>query len=354
MTTVQTWLRLFPDLGNPYLNAALIFIISAVIAKTTDFIILKIIKARLLAKTKTEFDDKVIDALHRPIFFSIFLGGVYLALQTLEWISGYRIWISRGIGTVLVLIWAYGLLRIALAVIETLETSTYSSKLAQKELIPFFENLARVIIFATALVFMLHIWKINVTPLLASAGIAGIAVGFAARETIADFFGGISIFADQPYVMGDWVVLDTGDVGRVTDIGIRSTRLKTRDEVEISIPNSKIASSKIQNESKPETRTRLRAPVGVAYDSNIEQVEELLKQIADEYDAVLEDPAPRVRFREFGDSSLNFELLCWVDSPEGKPKVLHEINKEIFRRFNQKGIGIPFPQRDVHLDQQSE
>ena len=126
------------------------------------------------------------------------------------------------------------------------------------------------------LFWVLAIWQINLTPLFASAGIAGIAVALAAKDTLANFFGGISLFMDNAYKVGEYIILESGERGEVVVIGIRSTRIKTRDDVIITIPNSIMANSKIINESAPIPRFRIRVPVGVAYCSNLEKVEEIL------------------------------------------------------------------------------
>jgi len=176
-------------------------------------------------------------------------------------------------------------------------------------------------------------------------------VALAARETLANLFGGISIFLDRTYKVGDYIILDSGERGEIVDVGIRSTRIRTRDDVLITIPNSIMASSKIINESAPEPRFRLRLPVGVAYGSDLEKVERVLLEVVKKVPHVVSEPEPRIRYRRFGDSSIDLELLCWVDDPRFKGPVTHELIKVIHRRFEEEGITIPFPQRDVHLYQ---
>ena len=195
---------------------------------------------------------------------------------------------------------------------------------------------------------------LSVTAVFASAGIVGLAIAMAARETLANFFGGISILLDKPFTTGNYIILDSGERGEVVDIGLRSTRILTRDEILICIPNSVITNVKVVNESAPEHRFRIRIKIGVAYGSDIEEVEEILMKLTMENDLAVRDPAPRVRFRAFGDSSLDFELLCWARKPQEKGRLIHSLNKEIYHAFNDAGIVIPFPQRDVHLFNDSE
>jgi MscS family membrane protein len=192
------------------------------------------------------------------------------------------------------------------------------------------------------------------TAVFASAGIVGLGVALAARETLANFFGGISIFLDRPFKSGDYIVLDSGERGRVFEVGLRSTRIITRDDVLISIPNSLMTSTKVVNQSAPRNRFRVRVKIGVAYGSDVDQVEQVLLTIARDNKMVAFVPDPRVRFRQFGDSALEFELLCWARRPEEQGLLLHELNHQIYKDFAAAGIEIPFPQRDVHLKSQSQ
>ncbi|SDK51994.1 MscS family membrane protein [Maridesulfovibrio ferrireducens] len=190
---------------------------------------------------------------------------------------------------------------------------------------------------------------VPVTAVFASAGIAGVAVALAARETLANFFGGVSIFMDRPFRAGDYIVLESGERGEVKAVGMRSTRLLTRDDILITIPNSVITNVKITNQSLPEPHFRVRIKIGVAYGSDVDKVEALLLEEAHKNALVVDSPAPRVRFRAFGDSSLEYELLCWAGHPQNRGRVVHEISRDIYKKFNSEGILIPFPQRDVHL-----
>ncbi len=190
---------------------------------------------------------------------------------------------------------------------------------------------------------------VPVTAVFASAGIAGVAVALAARETLANFFGGVSIFLDRPFRAGDYIVLDSGERGEVKAVGMRSTRLLTRDNILITIPNSVITNVKITNQSLPEPHFRVRIKLGVAYGSDVDKVEALLMEQALNNELVVASPAPRVRFRAFGDSALEYELLCWAARPEDKGRVIHTLSRDIYKRFNEEGIVMPFPQRDVHL-----
>jgi len=197
---------------------------------------------------------------------------------------------------------------------------------------------------------MFLVWNVDLTAWVASAGIIGLAVSFAAKDTLANLFSGVFIMADSPYQLGDFIVLDSGERGAVTNIGIRSTRLLTRDDVEITVPNSIMGNTKVTNEAGGRhEKYRIRVQVGVAYGSPIDKVHDILLDVATSCSDVCKIPEPRIRFRAFGNSSLDHELLCWVETPVLRGKVLHMLNTEVYKRFEKEGIEIPFPQRDVHI-----
>jgi small-conductance mechanosensitive channel len=154
---------------------------------------------------------------------------------------------------------------------------------------------------------------------------------------------------DRSYKVGDYIILDSGERGEVVDIGIRSTRIKTRDDVLITIPNSVMAVAKITIESAPVPSFRIRIPLGVAYGSDLDYVEKVLLDLIKANSLVASRPDPRVRYRAFADSTINLELLCWVKDPRDKGIVTHHIFKDIDRVFKEEGISIPFPQAEIYL-----
>lgn len=223
-------------------------------------------------------------------------------------------------------------------------------KFIQVRTLPLLKNVSYVVIFGGAIYMILLSWRVNITAWLASAGIIGIALGFAAKDTLANLFAGVFILVDAPYKIGDFIIIDSSERGRVTHIGIRSTRLLTRDDIEVIIPNSVMGNSKVINESGgPHLKERVRVKVGVAYGSDIDKVRELLMQVAQGHENICKFPEPRVRFRAFGDSSLDFELLGWIEDPVLRGRVLDNLYCNVYKIFQENSVTIPFPQRDVHI-----
>jgi MscS family membrane protein len=241
-------------------------------------------------------------------------------------------------------------MRFSRLVLSALRDRRDRFELVQQTTEPLLRNAIAVLIFLTGAYAILVAWDIEVTGLVASAGIVGLALSFAAQDTLANLFAGVAILADRPYQLGEYIILDSGERGEVTHIGLRSTRLLTRDDVEVSIPNSVMGAAKIVNEaSGVPNRYRIRVGVGVAYGSDIDQVMEVLMKIGTSHPETQGTPEPRVRFRRFGESSLDFELLCWIENSADRGRFVHELNCEVYRAFARTGISIPFPQRDLYI-----
>jgi MscS family membrane protein len=303
---------------------------------------------KLTARTSTEVDDKLVRLVAGVAGLLVAYLALVAAVQALP-VGETAITIGTRL---LVSLLVLHLTRAALKAsdIGLLLLSQFQDRysIIEERTIPLFDLMATVIIVAIAVYALFVVWNIDPTAWLASAGVVGIAVGFAARDTLANLFAGFFIIADAPYKMGDYVVLDNGERGEITKVGIRSTRLLTRDDVEIIIPNSEMANTKVVNESGGRwIKYRIRIKVGVAYSSDVDQVVDLLEGIAREHDGVCRHPQPRVRMRGYGDSSLDFELLCWVNHPSERGLVSHQLYMEIFKALGREDIEIPFPQRDL-------
>ena len=336
--------------ANVWLRGLGILLIYSLVAKMADFFIDRILR-RLVSKTRMTFDDQFIGFVHTPLCWTLFWVGVLHALMLMPLIPPWNTVLPGAAKTVILLLWTIALLRFF-----SLLANEQGQKIIQQgkigaDLFLLLKNLARVLLVVVAILGFLSIWRIDMTPLFASAGIAGIAVALAAKDTLANFFGGLSIFMDKTFKVGDYIILDTEDRGEVVEIGIRSTRVKTRDDVLMSIPNATLANSKIINESAPVPRFRIRVPVGVAYGSDLDHVEKVLLEIAVANPNISNQPEPRVRLRRLAESSVDFELLCWVDDPSLKGLETHNLLRMVHKTVIERGISIPFPQRDVYLKQ---
>jgi MscS family membrane protein len=332
----------------PLVNMLIVVGSFLILAIISDIFISKVLK-RIVKLSKTDLDDKIISILRLPAFFSIILLGIIHSLSIVEIIPKIKNSLEIGIYTILITIWSAKLIKISGIIIRRTIYKLSDITGLNKNLDSLITNFVKISIFAIGFMLILSMWKIDISPLIASAGIASAAVALAARETIANFFGGISIFLDKPYKIGDYIDLDQKERGEVVAIGVRSTRIKTRDDILITIPNSLIANSKIINESEPVPHFRARVPLSVEYSSDLELIESILIDVAVNTDNVLSEPKPEVRYRYFGDSSLNLELLCWCKEPSLRGRTIHYLIKRIHTRFIESGIKMPYPHREITI-----
>ena len=333
---------------NPYLQAAIIAAAFILAGKVADLVISSVI-GRIANRSTNDFDDSLVDLFHRPVFLSFVLLGLGLATLRVGMPAAPEFLTLGLLKTIAIVVWLTTLANFNNLIVRSLRKSS-QSKLVQSGMLSLLHNVAKVVLAAMAIYFVFLAWNIDVTAWLASAGIVGLALSFAAKDTLSNLFAGVSIVVDAPYKTGDYIILDSGERGIVTDIGLRSTRILTRDDVEITVPNGIIGNSTIINEAGgPPAQHRIRIGVGVAYGSDLDHVIDTLQKVAEENVNILSNPEPRVRFRLFGDSSLNFELLGWIADPANGGRVRHELNCAVYRAFNEQGIQIPFPQRDLHV-----
>jgi len=333
---------------NAYLQALAIALVFILVGKIADWIVSRTI-GKIASRSKTDVDDRLVELVHRPIFLSFVLLGISLGTQRLNLPAPPEFITLGALKTIAVVIW-YNMLRQLTDVLVESARRNRSSKLVQTGMLALIQNVVKVVLFALAVYFVFLAWDINVTAWVASAGIVGLALSFAAKDTLSNLFAGVSIIMDAPYKTGDFIILDTGERGVVTHIGLRSTRIMTRDDIEITVPNGIIGNSKIVNEAGgPSQKHRIRIAVGAAYGSDIDHVVATLEKVATDNAEICSNPAPRVRFRQFGESSLDFELLCWIERPVDRGRIRHELGCAVYKAFAAGEIEIPFPQRDLHV-----
>jgi len=309
--------------------------------------------------TESQFDDILVLAVGRPLIIGIVAVSLYVAVTVVDLPQQYE-WIknSKYLGAFFIILGAW--------VISTFVQNLlvlYGKWMAAKiegdmddRIIAFLEHAARYVIWFIAFLLVLSYLGIDITPLIAGAGIFGLAIALAAQDLISNFFGGALILIDKPFKMNDRVKVE-GYLGDVLSIGPRSTRIKTLDHQLLTIPNSKIANSIITNYAMPDVKLKIKIPVSVAYGSDVRRVKEILLEIANEAaqasNYVLCDPAPSVYFLEYGASSLDFMMVLWAKEFNMAWDVKDHINYCIDERFTAEGIEIPFPQMDVHIRDQS-
>lgn len=339
-------------LDNPYgafiLNLAIWFIIGYVFY----FLVSPIIHS-FTKKTKTNVDEVIIKMVRKPLLVLIFIYGLIESLLRLNLRLGVRATIYQIYLLAVVILGVFVTYKIVLAVLEELMKEKGGPNSAFGTVLkPVLEKVVGAILLIGGLIMVFHILGVQVTALLAGAGVAGLVIAFAAQDTLANFFSGMHLLLDRPFKIGDIILLETGEYCRIENIGLRSTKLyNIRDHEGIVLPNNNLANQKIVNIVQPDSTIRAAIEVGVAYGSDIKKVKEILHQVAEEHPDVLKHGIYRtnVRFKNFADSSLDFSLRVWVNEVVKQWEVTSDLREAIDRRFREEGIEIPFPQRTVWL-----
>lgn len=343
-TSIDTYLQLIS--ANPFYQAGAIFVGGLVFAKLINILLSQVV-LRITRHTATDVDDLIVAALQPALFYSIQLITISYAMDLV--IADYAYWPAMIFKTLATGLWMVFFVRVVKIVLRAF-SQEQRTPLINPQTLPLFENIGILLVFGAALYVLFNTWGIDMTAWLASAGIIGIAVGFAAKDTLANLFAGVLIIADAPYKIGDFIVLDSGERGEVTRIGIRSTRIQSTDDLEITIPNAIMGNSKIINESGgPSKKSRIRISVGVAYGSDIDQVKKVLLEEGVNNKETCDDPEPRVRFRQFGASSLDLDLLCWIENPADRGRIKDNLHTSIYKRFRSEKIEIPYSKHDVFI-----
>jgi len=220
------------------------------------------------------------------------------------------------------------------------------------------DKFSGAIIYATAVILALDVLGMNVMPFIAGAGVAGIAIGFAAKDTLSNLIAGVLLIIDRPFEIGDRIEVWSAPSGSATwgdviDIGLRATKIKTTDHIIIIIPNNEIMKRDIVNYTSISTKIRVRINVGVAYDADIEKAKNLIKDVAGEAAWISKEPPPKVVVRNFGESSVDLQLRVWIDNARKRMDTISYITDKVKAAFDKNGIEIPYPKRDITIIERS-
>lgn len=332
-------------IGNIYLKFLFILAVSVLAAFLVKFIMRQVLKP-LAKKTKTKIDDLIIKSMSSIIFYAVIVLGFKIGIQHLEFETAV---INRIVNTLYIIIVVLLVIRIITNFAKhwLKEWASKTESTADDRLIPLVAKILKTITIILGIFFIFDTWDINLSPLLATAGIAGIAIGFAVRDSLANILGGIQLVLDKTFKVGDKVELESGEMGTILDIGIRSTKLKTFDNEVIYIPNGSLANTKVKNFTVPDLSVRVNVNFGVEYGSDPEKVRNVVMEAIKKIDTVIEEPEPAVQFLNMSDFSLDFVARVWVGSYTDAYTTKLKVTDEIYNALNRAKIGIPFPTRTV-------
>lgn len=309
------------------------------------------VERSLTARTHTRIDDLLARLVRRLVLLSI----VFWVVWRLAWI-----WDLGATSRAVTGVWIVGLtlplsdfVSDALRVVEERLVPRTETTLDDTAL-PLLNKVVRFIVVGIGVLVALQTMGINVTPVLAGAGVLGLAISLAAKDTLSNLIAGILLILDRPFQVGDRIELwnapaETGTWGDIVEIGLRATKIRNPDNLIIVIPNNEIMRRDIINYTASGPHIRVRIPIGIAYDADVEKARRLILHSAAAVPGVKETPEPVVILRSFGEFSVDLQLRVWIDDARKRRAVADAITERIMRVFDEHGIEIPYPKRDLYL-----
>lgn len=308
---------------------------------------------RFTSFTATDLDDRILRRITPPLSLLVIFAGLYFAIRSLPFTDTVQLVASGFVFVLNVAILTNAAYRATDELIKW-----YASRLSEqdrggldRQLIPLLEKLVTIFLVGTALIITLKHFNYDILSLVTALGIGSLAIGMAAKDTLANMISGFTLMVDRPLRVGDRIQLTSGQVGDVVSIGMRSTKIKTVDNTYLIIPNSDLCNTSVTNMAFPDIRAKVRVNVGVAYDSDVSMVKNLLREIALSVSEVEREPQPEAFLVSFGDSALNMSLFFWVTDYNKTLAVTDQVNTTIITRFRESGIKIPYP-TSVVLDKE--
>ena len=320
--------------------------------------IIKVIFLRLIRRatgfTKSTLDDAVLNAVVPPLYWLAIIYSFQFSLNRLDFVFEQVQFDFEGLYFVLYLLIGSAIIwRLINNVAKWYETRLAGTDKVElsEQLMPFLRRVIHIILSVLVVIILLDHFNIEISGLVATLGIGSLAIALAAQAALSDTISGFVIMIDRPYRIGDRIEIQDLDTwGDVLDIGLRSTRIRTRDNRMVIVPNSVISKSLIVNYSFPDSQYRIENHVGVAYGTDIEKARKVIIEAVKTVDGVLEGHPVEALFLEFGESSLIFRVRWWLNSYVDTRRMFDSVNTAIYGALNEAGIEMPFPQRVVTLN----
>ena len=340
---------LSPYLENPWIQSLGIFILSLLLTVVARWS-LRFVLLRLAQRTRTEVDDILIRAVRHVATYSIPVIGLMLALTPLALQTPIP---ERILFSLLAVLLMRGAIRLIDDMSRWLE-ETWQERTASsldRGLLPLLRKAVKASVVILGVLIILGKWEVQIGPLLGALGIGGLAVALALNSSLSNIFSGIQLILDRSVNVGDKVQLDSGEVGVVLDIGLRTTLMRTYDNEVISLPNSQLANARIKNYTRPDATIRVGVNFAVAYGSDVNEVKGVVSDAISQLDDIMPEPEPQVLFLNMGDFSLDMCARVWVDDYGKQFAKKLEMTELIYNTLKKSGIEIPFPTRTVYMKQ---
>jgi len=348
--------QLEPVLGTFWaslITAILIVIAFFIVALMVRWVFKKLIH-RWVKESDSELDDLIVKAVSQPLIIGIVMIGVFIGLTMAPGLDDYQEFIDQLFLVFYILFGAFVAVRVISAFITwwAIRGAKRTKTKIDDHFLPFIRRIVMAIVLFFAFVLILGVFGIELTAFVALIGVGGIAVALAFQDTLKELFAGTYVILDKPIKIGDLIELESGDRGIVHDIGWRSTIIKTWSGNYVTLPNSKIADSKLINYTEPAQEVGFSVEGGVGYHEDLDRVEKVLvdeaKKVLKKVGCGAKDWTPIVRYQQFGDSNIDFKVVFRVNTFGDQYLLKHEFIKAIKKRFDKEGIEISWPVRKVY------
>lgn len=333
-------------LQNEYIVAILFLVGSVILSKIIEIVLKQYVK-RFTKSTKTDIDDIILSIVTRPVYAFIIVIGLYLGAKQISDFASYFQYIN-GVFFVLATLLAGMIVAkvVQVFVPRVLKVSKKFEKTPQ-----LISKIVGFIIYVVAVLIILDHFGVEIGPLIAALGIGGLAIGLALQKPLSDLFAGILVISDDHISVGDYIQLPDGTKGTIEDISWRSTKIKKFPDMVVGVPNSIIADSMVTNVHLPQREISTVVSCGVSYEADLDKVEKIViqeaKKIQKKEDGAVSDHEPVVRFKNFGDSNIDFIVVLRVNDFLSQYRVTHEFMKLLKKRFDKEKIDINYPVRKI-------
>jgi len=330
-------------------------IVIILLGYTLGNLVVKTFLRWLVKRTTTDFDNKFLETISSELRWLVTLFTAKFALLRLTFLGETLLaTITDVIFIIYIVLFVRMSLKLMNSAIENylgIYEEDLESKPGRKTLILLAKRAGSVVIVILYIAILLDHFGINITGLAAALGIAGLAFSLAAQDTISDAISGVIIMLDQPFRVGDRIEIDELDTwGDVVEIGMRTTKIRTRDNRMVIVPNSKISNNQVVNYTYPDPRYRVQIDIGIGYGQDIEYVRKIIHDTVRELPGILDDKPVDVLYNEMGDSSMTFRVRWWIQSYEDTRRVYDRVNTALQNALDGAGVDMPFITYDVNIN----
>ncbi len=366
LTLQELWTNALAYVEPRWLPSLIVLAAAGIIYIVAGWILRRLDK-RLAARTETDLDDEFLRSLRKVVRLTVVAWAISQLLS--EWVPPLGTappeggeWVANdvqpqdwvwGIWTILVF---FPISRFVGHVMATFEQKVMSrtDTALDETALPMVNRFVRFLVIAVGVLLALPQLGISIAPLLGGAGVMGLALSFAAKDTLSNLIAGVLLIMDRPFKVGDRIELwnaprETGTWGDVIEIGLRATKIRNPDNLVVVVPNNEIMRRDIINYTMSGDDIRLRIPFSCAYESDIERAKGLLKEVAPTVKGVKLDPAPIVIVRGFGPSEVNLQLRVWIMEARSRRRIADEITEKAMVAFAGAGVEIPYPKRELYI-----